>query len=181
MAGMCVAGLLAAELALVGVPFGVAGLATAATVLVALGGRSFLRRRQRGRRHEPSGLWGARVIGAAALAQIGLLLGVAGSAFAVRPLVDWDGWAIWGLKARALFELGGVSNPVFTSHVHSPHMQDYPLFLPALEATGYRFVGGVDERLIHLQLLGFAVGFVGALWSLLRPRVSPELLGLSLL
>jgi hypothetical protein len=30
-----------------------------------------------------------------------VLLGARRPAFAVRPLVEWDGWAIWAMKARA--------------------------------------------------------------------------------
>jgi hypothetical protein len=175
---VCVSTLLATVLALVNVPLGVPAVAVLAAVALASGLRRF--RSEEVAASEPR-IWGSRLIGVAALVQTGLLLSVAGSAFAVRPLWEWDGWAIWGLKARALYAFGGVSNPVFESHVYAHHMQDYPLFVPALEATAYRAIGGVDEQLVHLQLLGLAVGFVGALWALLRPRVPAELLGLSLL
>jgi hypothetical protein len=181
LAGLSFAGIAAAELAVVDVPLAPLPLAVVAALVLVAGLRRFTRGlepRARAREHR---LWGSRLIGAAALVQTGLLLGVAGTAFAVRPLWDWDGWAIWGFKARALYAFGGVSNPAFESHVYAHHMQDYPLFVPALEATAFRAMGGVDDRLVHLQLLGLAVGFVGALWALLRPRVPAEVLGLSLL
>ena len=178
IAGLCVATLLVAELAVVNVPVGVPALAVAAVLTLLTGLRRF--RPERISETEPR-IWGSRLIGIAALVQTGLLLAVAGSAFAVRPLSEWDGWAIWGVKARALFAFGGISNPVFESHVYAHHMQDYPLFVPALEATAYRAIGGVNEQLVHLQLLGLAVGFAGALWAVLRPRVPAELLGLSML
>ena len=181
LAGLCIAGIAAAELAVVDVPLAPLLLGVVAAIVLVAG----LRRLSRGlepRTHaREQRLWGSRLIGVAALVQTGLLLGVAGTAFAVRPLWDWDGWAIWGFKARALYAFGGVSNPAFESHVYAHHMQDYPLFVPALEATAFRAIGSVDDRLVHLQLLGLAVGFVGALWALLRPRVPAEVLGLSLL
>jgi hypothetical protein len=181
LTGVCVAGIAAAELAVADVPLRPVPLAVAAALVLGAGLVRFRRGLQPSGRRGEARLWGSRLIGAAALVQAGLLLGVAGSAFAVRPLWEWDGWAIWGFKARALYAFGGVSNPAFESHVYAHHMQDYPLFLPALEATAFRAMGGVDERLVHLQLLGLAVGFVGALWALLRPRVPGELLGLSAL
>jgi hypothetical protein len=181
LAGLCIAGIAAAELAVVDVPLGPLPLTVAAALVLVLGLRRFaLGLEPQAEAPEPR-LWGSRLIGVAALVQTGLLLGVAGTAFAVRPLWDWDGWAIWGFKARALYAFGGVSNPAFESHLYAHHMQDYPLFVPALEATAFRAIGGVDDRLVHLQLLGLAVGFVGALWALLRPRVPAEVLGLSLL
>jgi hypothetical protein len=180
LAGMCIGGIAAAELAVVGVPLGPLPLTIVASIVLVAGLRRFMRGLEPRSAHEAR-LWGSHLIGGAALVQTGLLLGVAGTAFAVRPLWEWDGWAIWGFKARALFAFGGVSNPAFESHAYAHHMQDYPLFLPALEATAYRAIGGVDERLVHLQLLGLAIGFVGALWALLRPRVPAELVGLTVL
>jgi hypothetical protein len=181
LAGACVVGVAAAEFAVVDVPLGAVPVVVVASIVFAVGLRRFARRLEPGKTEREERPWGSRLIGAAALVQTGLLLAVAGTAFAVRPLWEWDGWAIWGFKARALYAFGGVSNPAFESHVYAHHMQDYPLFLPALEATAFRAMGGVDERLVHLQLLGLAVGFVGALWALLRPRVPAELLGLSVL
>ena len=181
LAGVCIAALAAAALAIVNVSIGPVTLALVAASVLVAGLVRFARGLAPAAPLEEARLWGSRVIGVAALLQTGLLLGVAGTAFAVRPFWEWDGWAIWGFKARALYALGGVSNPAFESHVYAHHMQDYPLFLPALEATAFRALGGVDERLVHLQLLGLAVGFVGALWALLRPRVPVELLGLSIL
>ena len=47
----------------------------------------------------------------------------------------------------------------------------YPLLLPGLEALDFRFMGGFDGTLVHLQLLGFGIAFVGGAWVLLRdPR-----------
>jgi hypothetical protein len=181
LAGLCIAGIAVAELAVVDVPLGPLPLAVVAALVLVVGLQRFARGLEPRTTAREERLWGSRLIGAAALVQTGLLLGVAGTAFAVRPLWDWDGWAIWGFKARALYAFGGVSNPAFESHVYAHHMQDYPLFLPALEATAFRAMGSVDDRLVHLQLLGLAAGFVGALWALLRPRVPAELLGLSLL
>src|SRR5438105_907513 len=110
LAGTCIAGIAAAELAVVNVTLGIPALAALATVTFVAGLVRFRRGIERAVPRDEARLWGSRVIGVAALVQTGVLLVVAGTAFAVRPLWEWDGWAIWGLKARALYAFGGVSN-----------------------------------------------------------------------
>src|SRR5262249_28325145 len=119
------------------------------------------------------------LLGVAAFVVALVLLGHATRAFAVRPLVEWDGWAIWGMKARALYDFGGVAHGVFTTAPYGP--LQHPLFLPALEATGFRAMGAFDGTLIHVQLALLAFGFVAALWTLLRERVPAALAGATIL
>ncbi len=95
----------------------------------------------------------------------------------VRPLYEWDGWAIWATKARALYDFGGAYGPVFTTY---PPVQ-HPLFLPALEAIDFHVLGRFDGTLLHVQLGFLGFGFAAALWTLLRERVPAALAGLALL
>ena len=99
--------------------------------------------------------------------------------FAVRPLVEWDGWAIWAMKARALYDFGGVAHGVFTTQPYGP--LQHPLLLPSLEATGFRAMNTFDGTLIHVQLALLAFGFAAALWTLLRERVPAALAGAAIL
>jgi hypothetical protein len=103
-----------------------------------------------------------------------LLLARAVALFAVRPLHEFDGWVIWATRARALYEFSGPAAPVFTAPTY-PALQ-HPLLLPALEATDAHFMGAWDGTVMHLQLLGFAIAFVGGTWALLRPYVWQPLL-----
>lgn len=103
-----------------------------------------------------------------------LLLARAVALFAVRPLHEFDGWVIWATRARALYEFSGPAAPVFTDPTY-PALQ-HPLLLPALEATDAHFMGAWDGTVMHLQLLGFAIAFVGGTWALLRPYVWQPLL-----
>jgi len=89
--------------------------------------------------------------------------------FAVKPLLEFDGWAIWATRARALYDYGHPIAPVFTDPAY-PALQ-YPLLLPSLEAVDFRFLGHFDGTLVHLQLAGLALAFVGGAWTLLRDRV----------
>ena len=75
--------------------------------------------------------------------------------YEIRPLLEWDGWAIWGTKARALYEFGGATGPVFTNDAYLP--LQHPLLLPALEATDFRAMGAYDPTLVHVQLALLAV------------------------
>src|SRR5262249_6396991 len=69
--------------------------------------------------------------------------------------------------------------PVFTAAL-TPALQ-HPLWLPALEAVDFRFLGRFDGTLVHLQLLGLAAAFVGGAWILLRDHAPPVLLAAALL
>ncbi len=99
--------------------------------------------------------------------------------FAVKPLFEYDGWSIWALRARALYDFGYPVAPVFTSQTYIA--LQHPLLLPSLEALDFRFIGGFDGTVVHLQLLGVAVAFVGGAWCLLRGSVRPFLLASILL
>jgi hypothetical protein len=123
-------------------------------------------------------LW-SRVVGGVALLLAIVLLLHAWRTYEVRPLLEWDGWAIWGTKARALYEFGGATGPVFTSEAYLP--LQHPLLLPALEATDFRALGAYDPTLVHVQLALLAIGFLLGLTVLLRDRVPAFLLGLSVL
>ena len=76
----------------------------------------------------------SRVVGIGAFVAVLVLLAHAMRTFAVRPLVEWDGWAIWGMKARALYDYGGVGHGLFTTQPYGP--LQHPLLLPSLEANG---------------------------------------------
>jgi hypothetical protein len=60
------------------------------------------------------------VVGVAAFVVALVVLAHALFAFSVRPLVEWDGWAIWAMKARALYDFGGVDHGVFTTLPYGP-------------------------------------------------------------
>ena len=119
------------------------------------------------------------VVGVGAFVAALLLLAHALRTFTVRPLVEWDGWAIWAMKARALYDFGGVDHGLFTTQPYGP--LQHPLLLPSLEATGFRAMGTFDGTLIHVQLALLAFGFAAALWTLLRERVPAALAGAAIL
>jgi hypothetical protein len=112
--------------------------------------------------------WIGRVLTAALFGVALLVLLVAARAFVVTPLFVWDGWAMWAVKARVLYELPDGAAAILRGSNY-PHAS-YPLGMPELEALGFRAMGRYDGSVIDLQLLALAVGLLGTLWSLSRGR-----------
>ena len=90
---------------------------------------------------------------------------------AYRPLSEWDAWAMWTMKAKAITLLGGLDARVLAGvPYHHLHL-DYPLLLPAVEAMGFRFMGSIDTQVIHLQPALLTAALLVALPRLLADRV----------
>lgn len=172
--GFTATGILAAELAAVRVPTDWWMLAALAAVTLLLA-----RRRRGGATATPVAPARLDALTIVALIAVGAVLAKTATLLAVKPLLEFDGWAIWATRARALYEFGGATGAVFTDATY-PALQ-HPLLLPGLEALDGRFMGAFDGTLIHLQLLGFAVALAGGAWALLRPVVAPPLLAATLL
>ena len=98
-----------------------------------------------------------------------------------QPLNSWDAWAKWTMKARAIVLLGGLDTSVFANHAYQPLVLDYPMLIPALEAIDFRFMGRLDNLVIHVQFWLLLVGFLVCAYELLRDRVPQTLLWPALL
>ena len=178
LAGVAGTGILAAELALVDISLGLVELTLLAIVLTAtlwLRGTRSKQRELARNSAEDRPRW-LRFATVAPIMAFSALLGYALVAVGRRPLLEFDGWAIWGMKARALYQLGGTANPVFTSDAYPP--LQHPLLYPSLEAIGFRAMGAFDPALFHVQLVLLAAAFSFALLDLLAPRVPLLLAGL---
>jgi len=167
--GLAVVGILSAHLALVHVAFGWPALAAAAAVAAAV----VVRRPPRIGRPAAVDLAGAGALAALAVH--------AWPAYASRPLADYDAWAIWGMKGKALSLAGWADPALFANPAATAAHLDYPLLLPSLEAVAARALGGFDGRAIHLQFLLFGAAGLAALHGLLRRRVQAWLLWPALL
>jgi hypothetical protein len=88
--------------------------------------------------------------------------------------IQWDAWAFWLPKARSIVDFGGLDTGLggFTSFAHAT----YPLFLPAVEASAFSFMGNTNASPLALQHWVVAAAFFGALASLLGVRVRPAIL-----
>ena len=112
----------------------------------------------------------ARVV-VALQAAVGLIVVLLLIDAAYRPLAEWDAWAMWTMKAKAITLLGGLDAGVFAGvPYHHLHL-DYPLLLPAVEAMGFRFMGSIDTQVIHLQAALLMAALLVSLPRLLADRV----------
>ena len=164
----------ASYLALFGLPVGL-GAALAGVAIVALAVRrvGLARRFARPRLRWPT----VEQLAALAVTGVGLVVvGYSFRAFVVRPLVDFDAWAIWAAKARLLYQDAGAAPGALRTGQYG--QSPYPLGLPTIQALGFGAMGRFDGTLIGVQFAALALGFVGALWSLLERRARP--LGIAL-
>jgi hypothetical protein len=143
-----------------------------AAVTVALG--LTLRRRRRKTEAEAGGH------GLVAAAVVLVLLIPLALRAAVEPLVKFDAYADWSLKAKLLYGHGGLIagslDPRTLGHLYAASHREYPLGLPAIEALDFHAMGGADAQLIHLQIVIVLAAFVATVWSFLRSRVDPAVL-----
>lgn len=171
LAGLLVSGIVEAHLALVGVPISLGALAVIAFALVAAG--AYRWRRQGG---SPDARLPRRATGAIAPLALGVVavefVHVAAAA-AVRPMAEWDSWAIWGTKARDLTLTGSVDQHLFANRAYEVIHLDYPILQPTIEALALR--GGWDPGMAHLQLVVLVAAALWAMVGLCHGRVPLEI------
>jgi hypothetical protein len=97
---------------------------------------------------------------------LAVLLLYASRTFAVRPLIEWDSWAVWTAKARLIYADPPLAAEALRSGSYG--QTPYPLGLPTVEALGFGAMGRYDPTLIGVQFILLAIAFPFALWSLLR-------------
>jgi hypothetical protein len=177
LAGMAWVGILAATAAAAGVEVGVAGLllVTAVTciagaVRLGLGTQSSASES----RHRAGGRL-ELVLAGVALAVLAVVVGFGLATYSVKPLVEYDGWAIWGMKAKAIAWVDADAD-VLASDAYARLHLEYPPLLPALNALPIDAAEAFDSNMLVLSCV--VVGVVGllAIWGLLWDRVRPALL-----
>lgn len=67
-----------------------------------------------------------------------------------RPLIVWDSWANWAVKARTIFLDGYVSPAVYADPSRAITQLDYPLMTPLMESWFFGWLGAPDDRLAGL-------------------------------
>ena len=159
LAGMAWTGIVGATLATFGLRLSIAGLVIL-TIGTCLGGARRMRRHagdsRRSERTRSTRSWLDRAAAAAALLALGAVAVSAARMFHVKPLAEYDGWAMWGMKSRAIASLGAADPDVFASSAYSRLHLEYPLLLPSLHALPLQLVDGFPSNVVVLSC--FAVG-----------------------
>jgi hypothetical protein len=84
-------------------------------------------------------------------------------------LYEFDAWAFWVPKAKAIYYFGGFDEQFFRELIN----QAYPPLVPVLEAAAFNFMGAPDVVTVHLEFWFLLVGFIAAVLGLLSGSVSP--------
>jgi hypothetical protein len=90
------------------------------------------------------------------------------------PLMEWDAFAIWGLKAKVVADQPLLpAPPYFHDLTFSYSHLDYPLMLPFLTAGGYATMGTIDDHVgklvsAFLDALTVPLVYLGLRWKLKR-------------
>lgn len=177
LAGMASAGVVGATLATAGLDLGLAGLVALAALACAVGaGRLALARSPT---PPPPRRARTRIALASTVASLGAMAVVAAFAlagFRDKPLAEYDGWAIWGMKARALATLGSADPAVFAADAYARLHLEYPLLLPLLHSLPLQAADGFASNTVLLSALAIGVAGLLAIWAILREVVQPPLL-----
>ncbi len=148
----------------------VIALALASIVLLAL------RLERAPRTPRPPWLDADRIVGVAAAIGLVAVGAVVALTFWVKPIVEYDSWAMWAMKARALAAFGWADPQVFEADSYRALHLEYPLVLPVIHAVGIRAAGSYEGRLVILQCLLIGGAGLLALWAVLRDRARPAVL-----
>ena len=85
-----------------------------------------------------------------------------------RPLEAWDSWAVWGVKARAIWSTEGIPPAVYADPSRASTLPAYPLLVPLAEAWYYGWLGAPDDRLAGVPALAFYLALIGLSYAAVR-------------
>jgi hypothetical protein len=161
-----------------GIAFGLATIIGTAAALVFV---AFLVGYRAGHRlprpRVPRGLPGLSLVSAVFATMTVVYLEAAFRAARLAGLYEFDAWAFWVPKAKAIYYFGGFDEQFFRELIN----QAYPPLVPVLEAAAFQFMGSPDVVTVHLQFWFLLVGFIVAVVGLLSGRVAPIFVWPSLL
>jgi hypothetical protein len=96
----------------------------------------------------------------------------------LAPLWEWDFWAIWGLKAKAFLEIGGIDWRFLESRWNTFAHPDYPLLVP----LNFDFValagGGWSDRWLGLLFVAWGMALLLIVRALAARETTPLLASL---
>jgi hypothetical protein len=177
LAGMAWVGIAAATAATAGVPFGLVGLLLVTVATCAAGGLRLARadapRVETAAR--PAGSWAELALATVSLGVLAVVVGYGLATYGVKPLVEYDGWAMWGMKAKAIAWLD-ADRAVLASETYERLHLEYPLLLPALHALPIDAAESFASNIVVLNCVAIGLAGLLALWGLMRGRVRAGLL-----
>jgi len=173
LVGLSAFGVLWTVLLVLGVPFGGASLVLVLVALAVIGvAVGVVRGVPRPKGRPRLGGTPMVLVSAAGVALSALFLEAVFRAGRLQSLQEYDAWAFWVPKGKAIFFFDGLDEQVFTTTA-APF---YPPLQPILDAAAFHAMGGVDVVTLHIQFWFVLVGFVWAAAGLLHRHVAAWLL-----
>jgi hypothetical protein len=114
----------------------------------------------------------ASIVAVVGVAAAGLLLEAMFRAARLSGLYNWDAWAFWIPKGKAIYYLDSLDEGFFTALPGS----SYPPLVPVLDAAAFHAMGSVDVNTLHVQFWFYGAGFVWGLAGVLSERVASWIL-----
>lgn len=97
-----------------------------------------------------------------------LSVGLVGFNALFLPMHEWDAIAIWGYKAKVLFQEPIKNSGYFLDLSKSYSHLNYPLLLPFTEVWFYSILGRVDDRLVKIIFPLLFISLSGLLYHAQR-------------
>ena len=85
-----------------------------------------------------------------------------------RPLLVWDSWVNWAMKARTIFREGALTAAVYADPSRTVALLDYPLSVPLVEAWIYGWLGAPDDRLVGVLFFLFYAAMVSIVYTTVK-------------
>jgi hypothetical protein len=173
LVGLAAFGVLWTALLVLGVPFGGLGIIVSLVVLAAAG---VVSGRLRGSRFDCSlpriGGTPTVLLSATGIVLAGLFLEAVFRAARLLSLQEYDAWAFWVPKGKAIYFFDGLDAHIFTTTPNA----SYPPLQPILDAAAFDAMGGADVVTLHVQFWFVVVAAIGAAAGLLHRHAPPWLL-----
>ncbi len=91
----------------------------------------------------------------------------------LASLWEWDFWAIWGLKAKAFLEIGGIDWRFLESRWNTFSHPDYPLLVPFNFDFAALVSGGWNDRWLGLLFVAWGIALLLIVRALASRETTP--------
>jgi hypothetical protein len=107
------------------------------------------------------------------------LVAAHGAAAVIGPVVEWDFWAIWGLKARIFFERKAIDWAFLEEPLNAFAHPDYPQLLPLNYVFTALHGGGWDDRSLGIITTCFGAALLLIVRELFERELSRHVAALA--
>lgn len=81
-----------------------------------------------------------------------------------QPLVYWDSWVNWAMKARTIFLMQTLSPARYADPTRAVTHLNYPLLFPLVEASLFQWLGAPDDRWVGIVSVMFFLALLAGVY-----------------